>query len=144
MNGEKLEEATSFRYLGATISNDCSSIAEAGIRNAERGDGQIEQVMDKQLHQLSPNNSLVVSVLLYDCGTWTLQVDTGHDTGLCKQLSPKTAKHLIHWSQHRRVRPKHGSSTCLPTSRPPNDESWLGLDTSPDKNLCKRLCSKAR
>ncbi|KAH3830923.1 hypothetical protein DPMN_104180 [Dreissena polymorpha] len=34
MNGEKLEEATSFRYFGATISNDCSSIAEAGIRNA--------------------------------------------------------------------------------------------------------------
>ncbi|KAH3845318.1 hypothetical protein DPMN_087597 [Dreissena polymorpha] len=31
-----------------------------------------------------------------------------------------------------------------PFRRPSNDESWLGLDTSPGTNLCARLCPKAR
>ena len=46
---------TSFKYCGAILSKDGTSTAEVQIRivNGNRIDGQTEQVVDKQLYQLS-------------------------------------------------------------------------------------------
>ncbi|KAH3790487.1 hypothetical protein DPMN_168689 [Dreissena polymorpha] len=54
MNDGKLEEETSFKYLGATLSKDGTSTAEARIYNcfSDRIDVPIERVVDTQFHQL--------------------------------------------------------------------------------------------
>ncbi|KAH3691561.1 hypothetical protein DPMN_190804 [Dreissena polymorpha] len=62
-------------------------------------------------------------------------------------MSPKTAPHLIDVTQDQRVR-RNMTPALLshknPYWRPANDESWLGLDTSPDTSLCARLFSRTR
>ncbi|KAH3723941.1 hypothetical protein DPMN_049739 [Dreissena polymorpha] len=65
------------------------------------------------------------------------------DTGLCIQVSPKTAPHLLAGAQDQRVRPEHDSSTFWPT-RTLNGTvkrqkiAWCGHVTRLD-SLCLRV-----
>ena len=54
MNGQKLEQATSFKYLGATLCKDGTWSAEVriGIAPGYGSKGQTEQDLMVQYHQL--------------------------------------------------------------------------------------------
>lgn len=82
MNGQKLEEVDSFKYLGATLSKDGSCTAEVRIRisTATSAMARLDRIW--RSNSISFTNkyrlykSLVVSILLYGCETWTLLADT--------------------------------------------------------------------
>ena len=75
MKGQKLEEATSFQYLGATLCNDGTCSAEVRIRIASA------MAAMARLNRIGRCNTftfvsrfklyiLVTSILLYGCETW--------------------------------------------------------------------------
>ena len=82
MNGQNLEEVTSFNYLGATLCKDGTCSAEVRIRIA-----LAVAAMDRlnRIWQCTTINfackfkfykSPVMSILLYVCETWTLLADS--------------------------------------------------------------------
>ena len=82
MNGEMLEEVSTFKYLGATLSKDGTCTAEIRIRI-----GTATAAMARLSRIWKSNNisfqtkyrlyrSLVLSILLYGCETWTLLAET--------------------------------------------------------------------
>jgi hypothetical protein len=80
MNGEPLEEVTSFKYLGVTLSKDGTCIAEIRIRiaTATAAMARLNRVWKSNISfqtKFKLFRSLVVSILLYGCETWTLLVD---------------------------------------------------------------------
>ena len=81
MDGEQLEEVDSFKYLGATLSKDGTSNTEVRIRIAQATSAmaRLTRVWKSDIsfeakHRLY--KTLVVSILLYGCETWTLLADT--------------------------------------------------------------------
>ena len=77
MNGELLEEVTQFKYLGATLTKDGTSSSELRIRTA------MATAAMARLHPIWKSNisfrskhrlykSLVCSIFLYGCESWTL------------------------------------------------------------------------
>ena len=81
MNGQRLEEVTSFKYLGATLTQDGSSSAEIRIRIATATTALVKlQRMWKSSMSFQAKHklyrSLVLSIFLYGCETWTLMADT--------------------------------------------------------------------
>ena len=80
MNGQKLEEVTSFKYLGATLCKDgtCSAEVQIGIASA------MARLMNRSwlvntisfTCKLKLYKSLVTSILLCGCKTWTLLADS--------------------------------------------------------------------
>jgi hypothetical protein len=82
MNGEKLEEVTNFKYLGATLSKDGTSTAEVHIRiaTATSAMARLNRIWKSNAISFPTKyklfKSLVVSILLYGCETWTLHADT--------------------------------------------------------------------
>ena len=82
MNGEKLKEATSFKYLGATMSKDGTSTAEVRIRIAlaTAAMARLSRLWTSSSIRFPTKyrlfKSLVVSILLFGCETWTLHADT--------------------------------------------------------------------
>ena len=82
MNGQKLEEVISFKCLGATLCMDGTCLAEICIRIASAmavvarlgGSGSATPSI---LQTSSSCTSLVMSILLYGCKTWTLLADLG-------------------------------------------------------------------
>lgn len=80
MNGKTLEEVASFKYLGATLTKDGTCTAEVRIRlgTATSAMARLSRVWRSNISFKSKfrlYKSLVVSVLLYGCETWTLLAD---------------------------------------------------------------------
>ena len=80
INGEKLDEVDSFKYLGAVVT-DQGSKAEVLSRIAQTTAAlaRLKTIWsDKQISlssKIRQMRSLVISVLLYACETWTLTAD---------------------------------------------------------------------
>ena len=74
MNGQRLEEVTSFKYPTATLCNDGTCSSEVRISN-----GQTKQDLVMQHHQLASKFKLyksLVTSILYGCEAWTLLADS--------------------------------------------------------------------
>lgn len=82
MNGQKLEEVNSFKYLGATLTRDGCCTAEIRIRigMATSAMSRLDRIWRSNSISFSTKHrlykSLVVSILLYGCETWTLLAAT--------------------------------------------------------------------
>ena len=82
MNGQKLEEVTSFKFLGATLCKDGTCSAEVRIRFASAVSAMARLNRIWRCNTISFANkfkvckSLVNSILLYGCETWTLLAET--------------------------------------------------------------------
>ena len=82
MNSQKLEEVDKFKYLGSTLSKDSSSSAEVhtGIDTASSAMASLDRVWKCNKisfpTKFSLYKSLVISILLYGCETWTLLADS--------------------------------------------------------------------
>ena len=77
-NGQKLEEVTSFRYLGAALCKDGSCLAEVRIRiaSAMAAMARLNRIWQCNIisfaNKFKVYKSLVTSILLYGCKTWNL------------------------------------------------------------------------
>ena len=105
MNGEPLEEVNQFKYLGATLSKDGSSTAEIGIRIAQATSAmaRLERVWKSKISfptKYKLFRSLVVSILLYGCESWTLMADTEKKV---QAFENKSLRKLlrISWREHK-------------------------------------------
>ena len=78
INGQKLEEKTSFKYLGTTLCKNGTCSAEVHIRIAS-AITRLNRIWWCNTISFACNfkfyKSLVTSILLYNCKTWTLPVD---------------------------------------------------------------------
>jgi hypothetical protein len=77
MNGQKLEEVNSFKYLGATLSKDgsCSAEIRSRIATAMAAMARLSRIWRSNISFTTKYRlyqSLVVSILLYGCEAWTL------------------------------------------------------------------------
>ena len=83
MNGKVLEEVDQFRYLGSTQTKDGTSLKEVKIRLAQAHSAMTRLVVgllwkNKTISfsaRIKLRKSPVLSVLLYECESWTLTVD---------------------------------------------------------------------
>ena len=81
-NGQKLEEVTSFRYLGATLCKDaiCSTEVRIRIASAMAAMARLNRIWLCNTISFASKcelyESLVSSILLYGCETWTLLADS--------------------------------------------------------------------
>ena len=82
MNGELLEEVSSFKYLGATLSKDGTCTAEIRIRivTATAAMARLGRIWKSSSisfrTKYSLYRALVLSILLYGCEAWTLLAET--------------------------------------------------------------------
>ena len=82
MNGQKLEEVGTFKYLWATLSKDGGSTKEIKTRIAlaTAAMARLSRIWRGKTISFSTKfrlyKSLVVSILLYGCESWTLLADT--------------------------------------------------------------------
>ena len=82
MIGQKLEEVTSFKYLGATLCKDGTCSAEVCIRiaSAIAAVARLNRIWQCNIlsfvNKFKLYKSLVTSIFLYGCETWTLLVDS--------------------------------------------------------------------
>ena len=105
MNGVLLEEVNQFKYLGATLSKDGYSTAEIGIRIAQAtaAMARLERVWRSKISfptKYRLFGSLVVSILLYGCESWTLMADTEKKV---QAFENKSLRKLlrISWREHK-------------------------------------------
>ena len=82
MNGMKLQEVTSFEYLGTTLYKDGTCSAEVHIRTASAmtAMARLQRIWRWNTISMASKfklyKSLVTSILLYGCETWTLLADS--------------------------------------------------------------------
>ena len=81
LKGEELENVSSFKYLGATLTQDGASTTEIRTRIAlaTAAMAKLSRIWKSSISFFTKfllYKSLVVSVLLYGCETWTLLADT--------------------------------------------------------------------
>ena len=82
MNGQKVEEVTSFKYLGATLRKDgtCSTEVRIRIASAMEAIARLSRIWRCKAISLASKfrlyRSVVTSILLYGCETWTLLADS--------------------------------------------------------------------
>ena len=81
MDGEELEEVSSFKYLGATLTKDgtCKTEICIGIASATVAMARLTRVWKSNIGfqtKFKLYKSLVIFILLYGCETWTLLTET--------------------------------------------------------------------
>ena len=83
INGQKLEEVTSFKYLEATPCKEgfCSTDVRTRIASAMAATGRLNRIWRCNTISFASKfqlyKSLATSILLYRCETWTLLADSG-------------------------------------------------------------------
>ena len=82
MNSQNLEEVASFKYLGATMCKDgtCSAEVHTRIASAMAAMARLNRIWRRNTiifaSKFKLYKSLVTSILLYGCETWTLDADS--------------------------------------------------------------------
>ena len=81
MNDQRLEEVTSFKYLGATLCKGGTCSAEVCIRIASvMAEIRLNKIWQRSTMSFASKfelyKSIVTSILLYGCETWTLLAET--------------------------------------------------------------------
>ena len=104
INGQKLQEVTSFKYLGATLCKDGTCSAETRIRIASvmAAVARLNRVWQSNTISFTSKfklyKSLVTSILLFVCETWTLPADFERkkkkDPDVQKQVPEETSPHV--------------------------------------------------
>ena len=90
MNGERLEEVNSFKYLGSIISSDGDSTEEirTRINLAPSTIAKLKKIWSynnvKTATKIRLYKSLVVSVLTYECENWTLKAESERRIATCE------------------------------------------------------------
>ena len=121
MNGQKLEEVTSLKYLGATLCKD-GTCSEVRIRLASA-----MAAMDR-LNRTWPCSTinfaskfklckfLVTSILLYGCETWILLADSGKKAPVFRNQKPDvTSPHLLLGPRDQRLGVEQDQLPCRST-----------------------------
>ena len=81
MNGQKLQEVTSFKYLGTTLCKDgtCSAKVRTRVASAMAAVARLNRIWRCSTISFASKfklyKSLVTSILLYGCETWTMFFD---------------------------------------------------------------------
>ena len=143
MNGEPLEEVTQFKYLGATLSRDGSCTVEVSIRIAQATAAMSRLNIIWKSNISFPTKyrlfkSLVVSILLYGCESWTLLAETEKKIG---SFETKSMRRMlgISWREHKtnefvlnRVEDLVGPQERLLTTVKRRKLAWFGHTTRHD------------
>ena len=127
INGQKLETATSLKYMGSVI-NDEGSKPEILSRKAQTTAAltRLKPVwIDKSISLCSKirlMRSLVTSIFLYACESWTLtgrapKKNTSHEN----EVLPQDTTHLIQRLCYQRGSPCQDPAGNWTTRRPPGD-----------------------
>ena len=106
MNGQKLEEVDSFRYLGALITKDgsCRKDILARIAQAMAAMSKLDEIW--KCNRLSFKTklrlyrTLVIPILLYGCESWTLNADTAKRLEAFEMEGYRRLLH-ISWTEHK-------------------------------------------
>ena len=106
MNGEELEEVDSFKYLGATLTKDGRSTTEIKARLAMATAAMAKLIKFWRSNSLSFQTklrlfkSLVMSILLYGCESWTMTAET---TWMIETFETKSFRRLlgISWEERK-------------------------------------------
>ena len=106
MSGEQLEEVDAFKYLGATLTKDGRSTSEIKTRLAMATAAMAKLNRFWKSRSISFNTkiklfrSLVLSILLYGCESWTMTAET---TKRIQTFETKCFRRLlgISWKEHK-------------------------------------------
>ena len=123
MNGQMLEKVISFKCLGTTLCKCGTCLAETCVRIASAmavvarlgGSGSATPSV---LQTSSSCTSLVMSILLYGCKTWTLLADLEKkrkkkkDPGFQNQVPGETCLHLLLGAQDHRLGVEQDKVPC--------------------------------
>ena len=105
MNGQKLEEPTSFKYLGATLCKNGTCSVEVRIRIASAMAAMVKLNRIWRSNTISfvskvkMTKCLVTSILLYGCLTWTLLADWRKNPGFQNKENDETCPYLSFGAQ---------------------------------------------
>jgi hypothetical protein len=150
-DGEELEEVTNFKYLGAALSKDGTSTAEVDIRIATATSAIARLIRIWKSNAISfPTKyklfkSLVVSILLYGCKTWTLHANTERRIQafeykcLCRLLRISYLEHKTNQFVRDTVSALVGSQEPLLATVKRRKLAWFGHVTR-HNSLCKTTC----
>ena len=100
VSGEKLETVTSFKYLGAIVS-DQGSKTEVLSRIARTAAAMIKLApiwKDKNIllsSKIRQMHSLVIFIFLYACESWTLTAEIERKTGLGNEMLLQGPQHIL-------------------------------------------------
>ena len=125
VNGQKLETVTSFKYLGSVIIDECCK-PEILPRIAQTTAAltRLKPVLnDRSISHTSIlrlMRSLVTSIFLYACETWTHSRAPKKNTSHGNEVLPQDTMHLIQRPCCQRGSPCHDPAGNRTTRRPPD------------------------
>jgi hypothetical protein len=149
MSGQQLEEVANFKYLGATLSKDGTCTTEIRIRiaTATAAMARLTKIWKSNISfstKYKLFKSLVLSILLYGCETWTLLADTEKRI---KAFETKCLRKLLRISylEHKtndyvrsKVRSYVGPQESLLSTVKRRKLAWFGHVNRHD-SLCKTI-----
>ena len=105
MDGEKLEEVSSFKYLGATLTKDgtCKTEIHIWIATATAAMARLTRVWKSNISfqtNFKLYKSLVISILLYWCETWTLLTETERRIQVFENKCLKKLLCICYWEHN--------------------------------------------
>ena len=102
MDCKKLEEVSSFKYLGATLTKDgtCKTEIHIQIAAATAAMARLKRVWKSNISfqtKFKLYKSLVISILLYGCETWTLLTKTERSIQAFENKCLRKLLHISYW-----------------------------------------------
>ena len=150
LDGEKLEEVDNFKYLGSIITSDGTSVKEVKTRLslASSAMTRLNIIWRKQNIsfpvKIKLYKSLVISVLLYGCESWTLNAETERRIQSfefrCyrKLLGIKYTEHRTNSYVEQEIKAKAGKQEPLLSTVRRRKLAWFGHVTR-HNNLAKTI-----